>query len=85
MNKKETEVGCIPATMAIATILVLVVISSAAVIAVATLPFMWAWGLFVTPVFGLPLLSFAEGFGAMAILGIVSVFFKFTVKRTVGE
>lgn len=50
--------------------LVFILVLSAVIGAVSVL-LMWAWGLFMTPVFDLPLLSFQQAFGAIVLLLII--------------
>lgn len=35
---------------------------------------MWAWGLFMVPVFGLPELNFTEAFGLILLLALVRLY-----------
>lgn len=37
---------------------------------------MWAWNLAVVPLFGLPIMNFAQGFGLAVILGLIGASFK---------
>lgn len=60
-------VGCL-----VAIPLIIVVISG--VSAFASVALMWSWGLFVNPIFGLPLLSFQQAFGAIIFLIILRTF-----------
>lgn len=48
-----------------------VILIGAGLIALTSILFMWAWGLFMAPVFDLPLLSFPEAFGGVLLLTIV--------------
>lgn len=43
---------------------------------------MWAWGLFVVPVFGLPLLSPTQGLGLVILAFLVRLMFRPTQKTT---
>lgn len=39
--------------------------------AVGAMVLMWAWSLFIVPVFGLPLLNFSQAFGAVLLLVLI--------------
>ena len=47
------------------------VLAFAALFAVISVAFMWAWGVFMTPVFGLITLSFQQAFGAVLLFWMV--------------
>ena len=80
-NNDSVNPGCGAVLVTFIGVMVFAVLATVAAIAVVTLPFMWAWGAFMAPVFGLPLLSFSQAFAAVLMLGIVSVLFKTSVRR----
>lgn len=66
--------------------ILVMILAGAGIIALVAMAFMWAWGIFMVPVFGLPLLSFQEAFGALTILLIIRFMLAPTsIKRTTAK
>jgi hypothetical protein len=62
------------------------IVAAVGISALVAMLFMWAWGLFMVPVFGLSLLSFQEAFGAIALLLVIRFMLAPTsIKRSVGK
>lgn len=46
-----------------------------------SLVWMFGWGLFMVPIFGLPALSFQEAFGAIWLLWVIAFLTRFRMKN----
>jgi|WetSurMetagenome_2_1015567.scaffolds.fasta_scaffold949102_2 hypothetical protein len=72
MNSPRNEVR--DATLGCIALVILVPLAIVGIMALGSLLLMWAWSTFVTPIFGLTLLSFQQSFAAITVMFILRVF-----------
>jgi hypothetical protein len=64
----------------------LMIVAFSGIAAIVAMILMWAWSLFMVPVFGVPLLSFQEALGAIMLLGILRLMLaQTTIKKTTAK